>query len=50
MEQEISRLQKEWQAQLDLVRQESDRVLGDDEIKEFKTRIAVLSEELESKQ
>ena len=50
MEQEISRLQKEWQTQLDLVRQESDRVLGDDEVKEFKTRIAVLSEELESKQ
>ena len=49
MEQEIARLQKEWQAQLDLVRQESDRVLGDDEVKEFRTRIAVLTEELDSK-
>jgi uncharacterized small protein (DUF1192 family) len=31
------------------VRQESERVLGEDEVKEFKTRIAVLMQELEVK-
>lgn len=32
-----------------MVRQESERVLGEDEVKEFKTRIAVLMQELEVK-
>ena len=31
------------------MRQESERVLGEDEVKEFKTRIAVLMQELEVK-
>lgn len=42
-------LQQEWATQLDLVRQESERILGEDEVKEFKTRIAVLLQELEIK-
>ena len=31
------------------MRQESERVLGEDEVKEFKTRIAVLLQELDVK-
>ncbi len=49
MEQEIVQLKQEWQGQLEQVRQESERVLKEDEVKEFKTRVAVLVQELEQK-
>lgn len=49
IESEIEILQSEWKQQLELVRQESERVLGEDEVKEFKTRIAVLLQELDVK-
>jgi len=45
----IDLLQKEWQDQLNLVRQEAERVLGEDEIREFNTRIGILKQELDCK-
>ena len=49
MDNQINALQREWQDQLGFVRQEAERVLGEDEIREFNTRIAILKQELDCK-
>lgn len=49
IENEVTVLQEEWASVLENVRQESLRVLNEDEYKEFRTRIATLQLELEAK-
>ena len=49
MEIEVEKLLKEWRESLAHVRSESERVLSEQELYDFKTRIAILMQELDSK-
>ena len=49
IEVEISAMNKEWFGKLEKIREETERVLGENEMKEFRARIAVLAAELNEK-
>ena len=42
-------MNKEWFGKLEKIREETERVLGENEMKEFRARIAVLAAELNEK-
>ena len=42
-------MNKEWFSKLEKIREETERVLGENEMKEFRARIAVLAAELNEK-
>lgn len=46
---EISTLNKEWFGKLEKIRDETERVLTENEMKEFRSRIAILAAELNDK-
>ena len=50
LEGEIHQITREWEEKLLEVREESERTLNANELKEFQTRIAQLSQELSDKQ
>ena len=49
LEEEISQLNREWFGKLDRIKDETERVLSDNEMKEFRSRIAILAAELDEK-
>lgn len=49
IEQEINNLNKEWFGKLEKIREETEKVLTENEIKEFRSRIAILTAELTDK-
>ncbi|CDW75938.1 UNKNOWN [Stylonychia lemnae] len=49
IEQEIMNLNREWFGKLEKVREETERVLTENEMKEFRSRIAILAAELSDK-
>lgn len=49
IEEEINTLNKDWFGKLEKIREETERVLGENEMKEFRARIAVLAAELNEK-
>lgn len=49
IEMEITTLNKEWFGKLEKIRDETERVLTENEMKEFRSRIAILAAELHDK-
>jgi hypothetical protein len=49
MEEEITTLNKEWFTRLEKISEETERVLSENEMKEFRSRIALLAAELQDK-
>ncbi len=49
IEEEINSLNKDWFGKLEKIREETERVLSENEMKEFRARIAVLAAELNEK-
>lgn len=49
MEQKIAEMNREWFGKLDQIKEETERVLTENEMKEFRTRIAILAAELNDK-
>ena len=49
IEQEITSLNKEWFGSLEKIREETERVLTENEMREFRSRIAILAAELNDK-
>jgi DNA repair exonuclease SbcCD ATPase subunit len=49
IETEINTLNQEWFGKLEKIRDETEKVLSENEIKEFRSRIAILSAELTEK-
>lgn len=49
MEEELSQLNREWFGKLETIKDETERVLSDNEMKEFRSRVAILAAELQEK-
>ena len=49
IEQEITNLNREWFGKLEKIKDETERVLTENEMKEFRSRIAILAAELNDK-
>lgn len=49
LEEEVSRLNKEWFSKLDMIKEETEKTLNENEIKEYRSRLAVLAAELNDK-